>query len=142
MVNYSQLNELINKYNTAWNEHDIETIVSMHTEDSVFCNHTSGGEAVGHNQIRELLKSILKTFPDIHFEGRSLYVREDLIVQEWTASATHINPIKYKDTYLEPTGKKISWNGMDIIPLRNGKIARKDVYADSITYLRQLGAQI
>ena len=142
MVNYSQLNELINKYNTAWNKHDIETIVSMHTEDSVFCNHTSGGEAVGHIQIRELLKSIFKTFPDIRFEGRSLYVREDLIVQEWTASATHINPIKHKDTYLEPTGKKISWNGMDIIPLRNGKIARKDVYADSITYLRQLGAPI
>ena len=114
----------------------------MHTKDSVFCNHTSGGEAIGHDQIRDLLNSIFETFPDIHFEGRSLYVREDLIVQEWTATATHLNPVKYKDGLLEPTGKQLKWDGMDIIPVRNGKIARKDVYADSITYLRQLGAQI
>jgi len=142
LVNYSELNELINKYNAAWNEHDIENIISMHTEDSVFCNHTSGGVAVGQDQIRELIKNIFSTFPDIHFEGRSLYVKEDLIVQEWTATATHVNPIKYKDKSLEPTGMQIKWNGIDIIPLINGKIARKDVYADSISYLRQLGAQI
>lgn len=142
MGNHAQLNDLINKYNNAWNEHDTETIISMHTEDSVFCNHTSGGEATGPDQLRDLIKAIFNTFPDIHFEGRSLYVRDDLIVQEWTATATHINPIKYKDTYLEPSGKKITWNGMDILPVRNGKIARKDVYADSISYLRQLGAPI
>ena len=28
---------------------------------------------------------------------------------------------------------------MDVIPIRDGLIARKDVYSDSITMLRQLG---
>jgi len=71
-----------------------------------------------------------------------LYVRDDLVVQEWTASATHRNPVKYKNMTLEPTGKTIRWDGMDVIPIRAGLVARKDVYADSMSYLKQLGAPL
>jgi hypothetical protein len=31
---------------------------------------------------------------------------------------------------------------MDVLPLRDGLIARKDVYADSISFLKQLGASV
>ena len=40
---------------------------------------------------------------------------------------------------IEPTGKKVEYKGMDVIPIRDGLVARKDVYSDSITLLRQLG---
>jgi ketosteroid isomerase-like protein len=43
---------------------------------------------------------------------------------------------------LAPTGRTIRWNGMDIIPMREGRVARKDVYAESLSYLRQLGAPL
>jgi steroid delta-isomerase-like uncharacterized protein len=136
------LREVIDKYNNAWNRHDVDAIVAMHTDDSVFCNHTSGGEAVGLEAIRRVVSSVFRTFPDIHFELRRLYVRDDLVVQEWTASATHRNPVKYKDMMLQPTGKTVRWNGMDVIPMRDSLVARKDVYADSVSYLRQLGAPL
>jgi ketosteroid isomerase-like protein len=38
-----------------------------------------------------------------------------------------------------PTGKKVEYRGMDVIPIRDGLVARKDVYSDSVTLLRQLG---
>jgi steroid delta-isomerase-like uncharacterized protein len=136
------LRALIDAYNDAWNRHDVDAIVSMHTEDSVFCNHTSGGEAVGHAAIRRIVADVFKTFPDIAFRLRRLYVRDDLIVQEWIATATHRNPVSYRNTVLAPTGNRIEWNGMDVIPVRDGKVARKDVYANSIDFLRQLGAAI
>jgi len=41
-----ELQEFIDAYNAAWNEHDVEAIVSMHTEDSVFENHTDMETAV------------------------------------------------------------------------------------------------
>jgi hypothetical protein len=63
-------------------------------------------------------------------------------VQEWTASATHSNPITRTGKTYPPTGKKISWTGMDIIPMRGGLVLRKDVYADSLTYLRQIGVEM
>ena len=96
----------------------------MHTEDSVFCNHTCGGEATGHKAIRQIINGVFETFPDIHFNLRRFYVRDDLVVQEWTATATPSHPVSYKNEALQPTGKTIKWNGMDIIPWRNGLVAR------------------
>jgi hypothetical protein len=40
---------------------------------------------------------------------------------------------------VEPTGKKVEYRGMDIIPIKDGLVARKDVYSDGVTLLRQLG---
>ena len=39
----------------------------------------------------------------------------------------------------EPSGKRIEWNGMDVIPFEDGKVKRKDVYSDSVSILRQVG---
>ena len=136
------LRAVIDAYNQAWNRHDIDAILAMHTDDSVFENHTSGGTAVGHDAIRKLVSGVFETFPDLRFSLRRMYARDDLVVQEWTATATHANPVKYKDGILGPTGRTIQWDGMDIFPMRNGKIARKDVYASSLDYLRQLGAPV
>jgi hypothetical protein len=33
----------------------------------------------------------------------------------------------------------VSWDGLDVIPLESGLVARKDVYSDSLSVLRQLG---
>ena len=73
------------------------------------------------------------------FEGRRTYIREDLVVQEWTARGTHKGTMTRGDIELQPTGRKVEYKGMDVIPIRDGLVARKDVYSDSITLLRQLG---
>jgi steroid delta-isomerase-like uncharacterized protein len=136
------LEAAIARYNDAWNRHDVDAILAMHTEDSVFENHTSGGKGTGKAEIRPIIESVFATFPDLHFEGRRLYVRDDLVVQEWTATATHAKPITRAGRTYPPSGKKICWNGMDVIPMRGGLVARKDVYADSIAYLRQIGVPV
>ena len=43
------------------------------------------------------------------------------------------------DLVAEPTGKQISWDGLDVIPFEDGLVKRKDVYSDSVSILRQLG---
>ena len=63
-------------------------------------------------------------------------------MQEWTATVTHANPVRYRDAVLAPTGRTVRWDGMDIIPVRDGLVARKDVYANSLAYLRGLGAEV
>jgi len=68
-----------------------------------------------------------------------LYVREDLVVQEWTASATHVKPLSRGELVAGPSGKRIEWDGMDVIPFEDGKVKRKDVYSDSVSILRQVG---
>ena len=132
------LEQAIERYNAAWNAHDLDAIMAMHAPDMVFENHTASERAEGAD-VRGHIGSIFGTWPDIRFEGRRTYVRDGLVVQEWTATATHANEMKRGDLVAEPTGKTITWNGLDVIPFENGLVKRKDVYSDSMSILRQLG---
>jgi steroid delta-isomerase-like uncharacterized protein len=132
------LEQAIERYNDAWNAHDLDAIMAMHAPDMVFCNHTAGEQAEG-GDVRGHIGSIFATWPDIRFEGRRTYCREGLVVQEWTATATHANEMRRGDLVAEPTGKTITWDGLDVIPFENGLVKRKDVYSDSVSILTQLG---
>jgi steroid delta-isomerase-like uncharacterized protein len=109
--------ELIERYDQAWNDQDVEAIVSMHAPDMVFENHTAGERAEG-DAVGPHIAEIFRNWPDLRFRSRRLYVREGLAVSEWTATGT-------KD------GKTLEWDGIDVFPIENGKIKRKDVYSAS-----------
>lgn len=128
----------IERYNAAWNAHDLETIMDMHAPDMIFANHTAGEAAAGED-VRDHIGQIFKTWPDIVFETRRLYVREGLVVQEWDAIATHSRTMRRGSIVAEPTGRRIRWEGIDSIPFEDGRVKRKDVYSDSVSILRQLG---
>jgi steroid delta-isomerase-like uncharacterized protein len=131
------LEQTIERYNDAWNAHDLDAIMAMHAPDMVFHNHTAGEEAGGED-VRDHIAAIFRTWPDIEFSTRRLYVREGLVVQEWTAKATHASTMRRGDLVAEPTNRTIAWDGLDVIPFENGLVKRKDVYSDSVSILRQL----
>ena len=118
--------DLIERYNRAWNDHDVDAIVSMHAPGFVFHNYTTGERAEG-DAAREHIETIFRNWPDIRFRTRRLEVRDDLAVNEWTATATRAD------------GVRIEWDGVDLFPLENGLIKRKDVYSAS-TNARVLSA--
>ena len=120
--------ELIDSYNDAWNRQDLDAINAAHADDIVFHNHTAGECVEGRDAVGEHIAGIFRNWPGMRFTGRSLYVRDALVVQEWTATGTHAE-----------SGVTATWDGMDILPTRGGRFARKDVYSDSVSVLRQLG---
>ena len=113
-MNAGEVAELIERYNSAWNAQDLETIHALHHPEVVFDNHTAAERAEGAAAVREHIAEIFRNNPTLQFTSRSLRVGDDFAVCEWTAS----------------TDSK-EWDGVDVFPLRNGKIARKDVYSAS-----------
>ena len=91
----------------------------MHHPEIVFENHTAGERAEGADAVRELIAQIFRNNPTLRFRGRSFRAADDFAVSEWTATATRDD------------GTRIEWEGVDVFPLRDGKIARKDVYSSS-----------
>jgi steroid delta-isomerase-like uncharacterized protein len=138
-LNGAALQKFIDVYNQAWNEHDVDTILALHTEDSVFENHTTGDLNVGKKAIGNAIRGIFTVFPDLTFETRRQYIRNNLVVQEWTARGTHLGKMNRAGLEVEPTGQHVEYRGMDVIPIKDGRVARKDVYSDGVTLLRQLG---
>jgi steroid delta-isomerase-like uncharacterized protein len=134
----AELRQTIDRYNEAWNGHDLDAIASMHAADMVFANHTAGESATG-DEVREHIGAIFETWPDIAFSTRRLYVHDGLVVQEWTATATHAKTMRRGELEAEPTGNQVTWDGLDVIPFEDGLVKRKDVYSDSVSILRQVG---
>jgi uncharacterized protein YceH (UPF0502 family) len=112
------LEDVIDAYNEAWNRHDLDGIVALHAPGMVFENYSAGERAEG-DAVRGHIAQIFENWPDLRFTGRSLYVGDEFVVQEWTAHATH------------PGGTELTWEGVDIFPFKNGKILRKDVYSNA-----------
>ena len=132
------LTEAIGLYNDAWNAQDLDAIVAMHAPDMVFANHTAGESASGAD-VRGHIARIFEAWPDMRFETRRLCVRDRVVTQEWTATATHSTTLRRGDLEAPASGHTISWEGVDVIPFENGLIKRKDVYSDSVSILRQVG---
>jgi steroid delta-isomerase-like uncharacterized protein len=132
------LTNAIERYNEAWNAHDLDAIMALHAHDMVFENHTAGESASGE-EARAHIGSIFETWPDVAFTTRRLYVRPGLVVQEWTATATHAKTMRRGELVAEPTGNRVQWDGLDVIPFEDGLVKRKDVYSDSVSILRQVG---
>ena len=106
--------DLIERYNAAWNAQDLQTIAALHADDVVFHNHTADERAEGAAAVREHIARIFRNNPTLRFTTRSLLCGDDFAVCEWTAT----------------TGE-LGWDGVDVFPLRDGLIARKDVYSSS-----------
>lgn len=113
-----RLEETIERYNAAWNAHDVDRIVELHAPGMVFENHTVG-ERVEGDEVRAHIARIFENWPDLAFRGRRLYARDELVVSEWTATAT------------DRDGRRLEWDGVDIFPFQDGLILRKDVYSSS-----------
>lgn len=113
-----ELARTIERYNDAWNAHDVEAILAFHAPGMVFENHTAG-ERIDGADVGPHIARIFENAPDLAFRGRRLYARDGLVVSEWTASATRRD------------GTRVEWDGVDVFPFENGLIVRKDVYSSS-----------
>jgi ketosteroid isomerase-like protein len=114
-----ELARLIERYNAAWNAHDVDAIVALHAPGMVFENHTAGERAEG-DAVRGHIARIFETWPDIAFRLRRLHVRPGLVTNEWTATATE-----------RATGRRLEWDGVDVFELEGSRIKRKGVYSGS-----------
>jgi len=112
--------EQLQAYSDAWNDHDIDRIMSFMTDDCVF-ETGGGGERFGtryrgYDEVRERFIEVWTDIPDVRFENVSHIVQGDKGCSEWTFIGTR------KD------GTAIEIDGCDIFTFENSKIKSKRSY--------------
>lgn len=110
--------ELIERYNNAWNRQDLDAIDDLHHPSIVFYNHTADERAEGADAVRHHIEQIFRNNPTLRFSTRALRTGDDFAVCEWTAT-------------VERDGRTLEWDGVDVFPLKDDLILRKDVYSSS-----------
>ena len=114
-----QILEIVDRYRTGWFTHDVDLIMSVLAADVVFENLTAGERTVGADAVRAHITRIHENRPDLSFVERGLYVGDDVAVIEWTATATN------------SPDKRVEWDGIDVVNVRDGLITRNAVYSSS-----------
>ena len=109
--------ELAQEYRRAWATLDVESIVALHTPDSVFHVHGLGDAAIGRESVREAVATMVRLVPDLRFQSKRGYIGADHIVSEYVMCGT-------------VGGAPFAFDGVDVIQVADGYVSRKDTYLD------------
>lgn len=116
--------DLAVRYGAAWAAHDLDAIMALHTEDTVFHLHGDAEPAVGLAATREAFATAMDQWPDIRFERRRVHIGSAHFVSEYEMRASR-------------GGREIVCDGIDVLSVRDGLVARKDTYLDWAAVARQ-----
>ena len=122
----AEVQELAIRYGAAWAEHDLDAVMAMHTDDTVFHLHGGGEPARGRDATREAFAAALAQWADIRFDRKRVHIGEGHFVTEYEMSTTS-------------DGRVITCDGVDVIVVEGGRVARKDTYLDWPAIQQQLG---
>jgi predicted ester cyclase len=116
----------------------LDTVAEVIAPDYV--GHTSqyrqGGQPMyGPARVRQLIAAMRAPFPDVHFTEEDLLVAGDKVIARWTCRGTHLGEFLGRP----PTGKSVTFTGMNIYRIANGNIVERWANEDGISLYQQLG---
>jgi len=108
----------IEKFNAAFNLHDVDGIMQLMTDDCIFENTNpppDGARFLGTAAVRAYWEKFFTSNPDARFENEEMIAVEDRCICRWIYRKT-------KD------GKPWHLRGVDIFVVKDGKVAQKLSY--------------
>lgn len=108
----------VERFNAAFNNHDVESVIAAMTQDCVFENTApapDGLRIAGAADVRLFWERFFAANPDAHFEVEEIFSFNDRCVVRWVYRKTKDN-------------RPWHLRGVDIFRIRDGKVAEKLAY--------------
>jgi steroid delta-isomerase-like uncharacterized protein len=122
-----------------WNTGNLASIEEILAPDSVF-HDGAGVMARGTERIKRVIPIFRTAFPDLHFVLEDVCAGESKVIVRWTAHGTHRGNIEIPSVgTISPTGKQVTFFGIDIYHITGGKIVEGWRSWDRLGLLQQLG---
>ena len=107
-------------------ERDVEALVEIHTEDCDVGNVAVPRTFSGHDGLREFWTSYRDTFGEMRSEFRNVFADDaGHAALEWNTSG-------------QANGNEVSYEGVSLLEIRNGKVSRFRAYFDPRTVNEQV----
>jgi len=112
--------EKLAEFSAAWNQHDIDSLMSFMSDDCVFQTaagpDSCGTRHEGLTAVRAAFESAWINTPDAQWINDRHFVHENFGVSEWTFIGTAAD------------GSRIETDGVDIFTFKDGKILLKNAF--------------
>ena len=108
----------VDRFNEAFNRHDVDGVMAAMTDDCVFENTAppDGGRFEGAAAVRVAWQEFFAASPSARFDAEDVIVTGDRCVVQW------------RYTWDNDDGTKGGIRGVDVIRVRDGKVAEKFAY--------------
>jgi ketosteroid isomerase-like protein len=110
--------EAVERFNDAFNRHDVDAVMIAMTDDCVFENTSppDGRRYEGAAAVRAAWEEFFAASPDAHFDGEDVIVAGDRCVVQW------------RYTWTNDDGTAGTLRGVDVLRVRDGRVAEKLAY--------------
>lgn len=120
-----------------WGEGKLELADALYAPDYV--DHVGRGpeasRVVGPAGIKQAVTLFRTAFPDLHYTVEAQVAEGELVLSRFSASGTQTGPF----LGAPPSGKSVTYTGMDLNRIVGGKIVESWVNYDALALLQQLG---
>jgi steroid delta-isomerase-like uncharacterized protein len=122
-------------FDDVWNAGRTDSIAELYAEDYVADYRPYAPLRRGRDGIRDMVQRAWATYPDYHEELIEMIAEGDKVVARFLITGTQsgaLGPIP-------PSGKKVSFEEIVVLTLRDGKVVHQRGIVDNLNLLRQLG---
>ena len=132
----SEINELIVRFQDAWNRRDLDALARFHAEDCVVESPVAGGQVRGREAIVRSYDAFFHAFPDLTLTYDAPLIDGDRVVLITRISGTDRGGF----LGLQPTGRFVDFPLVLVYDLANGLIVRERRIYDFTGLAVQVGA--
>jgi ketosteroid isomerase-like protein len=110
--------EAIERFNDAFNRHDVDAVMAAMTDDCVFESTSPplGERHEGRQAVRAAWDDFFTSTPSAHFDSEDVIATGDRCVVQW------------RFTWKNDDGSTGTVRGVDVLRVRDGKVAEKFAY--------------
>ncbi len=120
MASAEATRQVVDRFNRAFNDHDVDAVMALSTDDTVLettLPRPDGQRLVGQAAVRRYWEEFFRASPTARFESEEIFPSEDRCVVRWLYRWAEDRPDRPGHV-----------RGVDVFRVRDGKIAEKLVY--------------
>ncbi len=134
----AELKLIMDNNRQLWNGGNVDLVDTLYAEGCVRHN-ADVGDSEGPEGVKGFVKWVYTAYPDFKVNFNEPMKLKNRIVVQWAADGTNNGPLNEN---MPATGKKVSFSGIGMSIIENGKITEEWVYYNQLPIYRQMGYEL
>jgi steroid delta-isomerase-like uncharacterized protein len=125
--------EIARAINSAFESKSEADFLAAVSENVSWSNVTQPEDLRGNASAKQFFDTFTTAFPDAKVSSNALFAVNDIVVSESSITSTHTGPLGP----LKPTNKPVTIHGLDVMVVKDGKVASLSSYSNSFELLQK-----